>query len=157
LRQRDVPGDSQALFHTFKETNDQTEVSGLVRRGSRPEQPLARPGRPQPERSQQRHLVPQFALQGREGVPRRRRVQPHRPLRAAPTACGRGAAAPAACGTASAAPAAPAVETHPQAAAIRLALFGALIAFIVLKEQLMPLRIVAACGIAAGAILLRLA
>ena len=36
-------------------------------------------------------------------------------------------------------------------------LFGALIAFIVLKEQLMPLRIVAACGIAAGAILLRLA
>ena len=34
-------------------------------------------------------------------------------------------------------------------------LFGALIAFIVLKEQLMPLRIVAACGIAAGAILLR--
>ncbi|HBR1031004.1 TPA: EamA family transporter [Klebsiella quasipneumoniae subsp. similipneumoniae] len=36
-------------------------------------------------------------------------------------------------------------------------LFGALIAFIVLKEQLMPLRIFAACGIAAGAILLRLA
>ena len=36
-------------------------------------------------------------------------------------------------------------------------LFGALIAFIVLKEQLMPLRIVAACGIAAGTILLRLA
>ena len=29
-------------------------------------------------------------------------------------------------------------------------LFGALIAFIVLKEQLMPLRIVAACGIAAA-------
>jgi hypothetical protein len=29
--------------------------------------------------------------------------------------------------------------------------------FIVLKEQLMPLRIFAACGIAAGAILLRLA
>ena len=35
-------------------------------------------------------------------------------------------------------------------------LFGALIAFIVLKEQLVALRIVAACGIAAGAILLRL-
>ena len=33
----------------------------------------------------------------------------------------------------------------------------ALNAFIVLKEQLMPLRIVDACGIAAGAILLRLA
>ncbi len=35
-------------------------------------------------------------------------------------------------------------------------LFGALIAFIVLKEQVVALRIVAACGIAAGAILLRL-
>ena len=32
-------------------------------------------------------------------------------------------------------------------------LFGALIAFIVLKEQVVALRIVAACGIAAGAIL----
>jgi drug/metabolite transporter (DMT)-like permease len=34
--------------------------------------------------------------------------------------------------------------------------FGALIAFILLKEKLIALRIVAACGIAAGAILLRL-
>ena len=36
-------------------------------------------------------------------------------------------------------------------------LFGALIAFTLLKEQVVALRIVAACGIAAGAILLRLA
>ena len=35
-------------------------------------------------------------------------------------------------------------------------LFGALIAFVLLKEQVAGLRIVAACGIAAGAILLRL-
>ncbi|MGE0972667.1 EamA family transporter [Klebsiella sp. WOUb02] len=35
-------------------------------------------------------------------------------------------------------------------------LFGALIAFVLLKERVMALRIVAACGIAAGAILLRL-
>ncbi|MCW9587854.1 DMT family transporter [Klebsiella pasteurii] len=35
-------------------------------------------------------------------------------------------------------------------------LFGAVIAFILLKEKMVPLRIVAACGIAAGAILLRL-
>jgi uncharacterized membrane protein len=35
-------------------------------------------------------------------------------------------------------------------------LFGAVIAFILLKEKVMPLRIVAACGITAGAILLRL-
>lgn len=35
-------------------------------------------------------------------------------------------------------------------------LFGAVIAFILLKEKVVPLRIVAACGIAAGAILLRL-
>ncbi len=36
-------------------------------------------------------------------------------------------------------------------------LFGALIAAIVLKEKVTPLRVLAACGIAAGAILLRLA
>ena len=35
-------------------------------------------------------------------------------------------------------------------------LFGALIAFVLLKERVIPLRIAAACGIAAGAILLRL-
>ena len=35
-------------------------------------------------------------------------------------------------------------------------LFGAVIAFILLKEKMVPVRIVAACGIAAGAILLRL-
>ncbi|MEX0495161.1 EamA family transporter [Raoultella terrigena] len=35
-------------------------------------------------------------------------------------------------------------------------LFGALIAFALLKERVIPLRIAAACGIAAGAILLRL-
>ncbi|MFK3705773.1 EamA family transporter [Klebsiella sp. NPDC088457] len=35
-------------------------------------------------------------------------------------------------------------------------LFGAVIAFILLKEKVMALRVVAACGIAAGAILLRL-
>lgn len=35
-------------------------------------------------------------------------------------------------------------------------LFGAVIAFILLKEKVVPLRIAAACGIAAGAILLRL-
>ena len=35
-------------------------------------------------------------------------------------------------------------------------LFGAVIAFVLLKEKLIALRIVAACGIAAGAILLRL-
>ena len=35
-------------------------------------------------------------------------------------------------------------------------LFGAVIAFALLKEKLIALRIVAACGIAAGAILLRL-
>ena len=34
--------------------------------------------------------------------------------------------------------------------------FGAVIAFILLKEKVVPLRIAAACGIAAGAILLRL-
>ena len=36
-------------------------------------------------------------------------------------------------------------------------LFGALIAAIFLKERVTPLRVLAACGIAAGAILLRLA
>jgi uncharacterized membrane protein len=35
-------------------------------------------------------------------------------------------------------------------------LFGALLAFLMLKEKVAGLRIVAACGIAAGAILLRL-
>lgn len=35
-------------------------------------------------------------------------------------------------------------------------LFGAVIALVLLKEKLIALRIVAACGIAAGAILLRL-